>query len=53
MGVTLPGVGWGSTRAFLDFLVSVPGVAVASDAASSFLFFLSVAVSLGFLAGVF
>lgn len=63
MGVTLPaivvrasdfpfGVGWGSTRAFLDFLDSAPGVAVASVAASSFLFF-SIAESLLFLAGVF
>lgn len=63
MGVTLPavvvwvsdfafGVGWVSTRAFLDFLESVPGVAATSVAASSFLFF-SAVVSLFFLAGVF
>ena len=64
MGVTLPvavlgapdlavGVGCGSTRAFLAFLLSALGVAATSAAASSFLFFLSAAVSLAFLAGVF
>jgi len=64
MGVTLAvavlgapdlavGVGCGSTRTFLAFLLSAPGVAAASAAASSFLFFWSAAVSLDFLAGVF